>query len=296
MSTQQTSGTSPGGASTAEVARDQAAGIGKEAASAGGDVARTAKEQGSEVVAETKRQARDLAGETREQLRQQSVAQRDKAAGSLRAFSDELRKMADGGGQSGPATELAHQAADQAGTIAGYLERHEPGELVEQLRGYARRKPGTFLLGAALAGVVAGRLVKAARADSSGDSTGQAGGGSTAQGYPTEVQTSGNGRYETVEPGTEYGTAAGVGGVAYPPPPTGADPAYQQPYQDPAGAGTAYPGQPGVTAPGYGTPQEPGYGTSPEPGYATPPEPGFGTQAPADPSWRQEDPDRGWTP
>jgi hypothetical protein len=285
MSTQQTSGTSPGGSSTAEVARDQAAGVGKEAASAGGDVARTAKEQGSEVVAETKRQARDLAGETKDQLRQQSVAQRDKAAGSLRAFSDELRTMAESGGQSGPATELAHQAADRAGTVAGYLERHEPGELVEQLRGYARRKPGTFLLGAALAGVVAGRLVKAARADSSGDS----GSGPAPRGYPTEVQTTGNGvgtgapaaapypdgRYETVEPGTEYGTAAGVGGVAYPPPPTGAEPGYQQPYQDPASAGTAYPGQPGVSA-----------------GL----EPGYGTQVPPDPTWRQGDPDRGWTP
>jgi hypothetical protein len=268
MSTQQAPGAAPGDTSTAEIAREQAAGVGREAVGAGGDVARTAKEQGHEVVSETTRQARDLAGETREQLRQQSVAQRDRAAGSLRALGDELRQMADNGGQSGPATELAHQAADRVGTVAGYLEQHEPGELVEQVRAYARRRPGTFLVGAVVAGALAGRLVKAARADTSATgSTGPTTGGGTGTNgsRPTEVQTTAAESYPdgwmepgttgagTIEPGTEAGTAAGVGGVAYPPVsprpgtagyPDGDEPAFQQPYQDPAGASGGYPAEP----------------------------------------------------
>jgi hypothetical protein len=277
MPTQQTPGAAPGDTSTAEVAREQAVGVGKEAAGAGGDVARTAKEQGRDVVAEATRQTRDLAGETREQLRQQSVAQRDRAAGSLRTLGDELRQMADQGGQDGPATELAHQAADRVGSVARYLEQHEPGELVEQVRAYARRRPGTFLVGAVVAGALAGRLVKAARDDSGSDSTGSTDASGTGTSGNGQVQTTTPAPYPTgrSEPGIAVGGPAGVGDVSYPPvsPLPGevgypaAEPAYQQPYQD-AGAGAADPA-PGVVAPG---------------------------QVPTDPSWRQDEPDRGWTP
>jgi len=82
---------------------------------------------------------------------------------------------------TGPATDLAHQAADKLGDAAQWLEGRDPGSLVEEVRNLARRKPGAFLLGAAAAGVLAGRLtrgaVQASRNDS--QSSGSYNGGST---------------------------------------------------------------------------------------------------------------------
>ena len=175
METYQTAGTSPAGNGTTEVARDRAAAVGQHAASAGGDIAQTTKEQGKEVVAETSRQARDLAQEARSQLREQTVAQRDRATSGLRALGDELEQMAERGGQSGAATEIAHQAAGRAREVARFLESREPGDLVEEVRSYARRRPGPFLVGAAVAGLLAGRLVKASRGAQADTASGPAG-------------------------------------------------------------------------------------------------------------------------
>jgi hypothetical protein len=58
--------------------------------------------------------------------------------------------------------DLARQAADKAHAFAGWLDQRDPGSLLEEIRQLARRKPGTFLLGAALAGVAAGRLTRGA--------------------------------------------------------------------------------------------------------------------------------------
>src|SRR6185503_18208742 len=125
---------------------------------AAGDVMDTAKEQGREVVAETGRQARDLYERAREQVRTQANDQQRRAAGSLRRLGDELRGMSDKSGESGPATELARQASERVETVADWLETRQPGDLVAEVREYARRHPGAFLAGAALLGVLAGRL------------------------------------------------------------------------------------------------------------------------------------------
>ena len=74
--------------------------------------------------------------------------------------------MAQNGGQGGPVTELAHQAADRVHGVAGWLEEREPGDLLNEVKGYARRNPGTFLVGAAVLGVLAGRLTKGLTAGS----------------------------------------------------------------------------------------------------------------------------------
>jgi len=54
------------------------------------------------------------------------------------------------------------QASSKAGELAEWLEQRDPGTLLDEVRGLARRKPGTFLLGALAAGVVAGRLTRGA--------------------------------------------------------------------------------------------------------------------------------------
>ncbi|MEW2431295.1 hypothetical protein AB0877_25055 [Micromonospora sp. NPDC047644] len=151
--------------------RDQARQVGSEAAQAGGAVAQTAKEQGAEVGREAARQARNLYGEARSQLASQTGEQQRRAAGGLRSLADEMRSMAEQGGQAGPVSELARQAADRVHGVAGWLEERQPGDLITEVRDYARRNPGTFLVGAAVLGVLAGRLTRgiSAAGDDSGN-------------------------------------------------------------------------------------------------------------------------------
>jgi hypothetical protein len=144
-----------------------------------GQVAGTAKEQAQQVAAEATDRARDLAGEARTQVREQTDAQRERLAGTLHELGDELRSMADRSESSGVATEVAREAADRVHGLGDYVERNRPGDLLDDVRGFARRRPGMFLLGAAAAGVLAGRLTRGAKAAvSSGGQSGAAGAGS----------------------------------------------------------------------------------------------------------------------
>lgn len=179
--------------STTQAAKEQA-----------GNVASTASDQAKNVAGEAKHQAQNLMNQTQSQVREQAGAQKDKAAGGLRSLADELRSMVDGtstGPQSGMASDLARQASDKAQDLAGWLESREPGDLLEELRGLARRKPGTFLLGAAVAGVLAGRATRSAvdvkRDDNGAD------------------RTAGTGYADTnaTPPGAEWASATGSGSV-----------------------------------------------------------------------------------
>jgi hypothetical protein len=161
----------PSAQPTTQVARDEAGEVGRTAADAGRQAAGTAAEQAANVAQEAKAQVRDLVGEARGQVGHQARAGQEKATDGIRTLGRELREMADGGQQSGTASEIARQAADRADRLADWLSQREPGDLVDEVRTFARRRPGAFLLGAAVAGVVVGRLtrgaVDSARADSS---------------------------------------------------------------------------------------------------------------------------------
>jgi hypothetical protein len=162
-------GTSTGQSST-RTAKDEAADVGQSAKEATGQVASTATEQAKDVALETKRQAKDLIGQAGTQVTEQAGAQKDKAVGGLRSIADELRSMAEGNGaQSGMTADLARQAAEKAQELAGWLDQRDPGSLLDEIRQLARRKPGSFLIGAALAGVAAGRLTRGAVAGSQSD-------------------------------------------------------------------------------------------------------------------------------
>jgi hypothetical protein len=148
---------------TTATAQDQAAQVGQTAKDKTFEVASTAADQAKNVAEETRTQARNVLNDTQAQVRDQAVIQKDKASGGLRDLSDELRALADGSGsQQGVVTDLARQASQKAQDLAGWLESRQPGDLVEEVRTMARNKPGTFLLGAAVAGVLAGRLTRGA--------------------------------------------------------------------------------------------------------------------------------------
>jgi hypothetical protein len=209
--------------STTDVAKDEALNVKDTAVQAGGQVAATATDQAKEVVQETQRQAKDLLDQGRSQVREQAITQQQKAGQSLTSLAQELRGLADGtsSGAPGPARDLLQQASGMVDDFAHKLQTRDPGELLDEVRSFARRKPGMFLLGAAAAGVLAGRLtsgVKAAHSDS---------GPSGTSGYRAQSNY--------VDPTPSYadttstytGTGAGystAGSAPLPPPPYGTVP------------------------------------------------------------------------
>lgn len=186
--TQQIGGYPPSpapGPPTTQVARDEATDVGRTAADAGRQVAGTAAEQAGQVAQEVGAQARDLLGEARGQVQDQARTGQQKAAEGVRAIGRELREMADGGERSGTVSEVARQAANRAENFAGWLGEREPADLLDEVRSLARRRPGAFLLGMAVAGVVVGRLTRGAVDSARADSTPQRAFGAPEYGGPT---------------------------------------------------------------------------------------------------------------
>ena len=194
--------------STAKDQAQQAAGT---AADEGKHVAGVARDEAQKVASEAKSQVSNLVSEATSQVEDQSRTQRDRIVETLRTFGDDLEKMAsqsDGGMAAG----LAREAASRARSLSSQLDGREPRALLDDARSFARRKPGTFLLGALAAGVVAGRLTRGAKDGTS--SEGQV----TAS--PTESE-----RTDLVGNGTAAGTPLAGTGVPVSDPvyPTGAD-------------------------------------------------------------------------
>ena len=144
--------------STSDRAKEQTTRVAKGAAQTGQQVAHTATDQGRQVMTEAGRQARGMFGQARSELQGQAADQQKRAAQGLHAIGDQLRTMAEQAGQQDTARDLVQQASDRAHQVAGWLEQREPGQVVDEVRGVARRHPGAFLAGAAVAGVLAGRL------------------------------------------------------------------------------------------------------------------------------------------
>jgi hypothetical protein len=151
--------------STADVAKDQAASVAGGAADAAKNVAGVAKEQAAQVATEARQQVRNLVGQARSELTDQAQVQQDRAAKGLHSLADQLRSMAAGSSQPGVATDLAHEAADKARQFAGFLENRDPGSVLDEVRSFARQRPGVFLALSLGAGIVAGRLARGLAAD-----------------------------------------------------------------------------------------------------------------------------------
>ena len=100
--------------------------------------------------------------EATSQVEDQSRTQRDRIVETLRTFGDDLDKMATQS-DGGMAADLAREGASRARELSSQLDGREPRDLLDDVRSFARRKPGTFLLGALAAGVVAGRLTRGAK-------------------------------------------------------------------------------------------------------------------------------------
>jgi hypothetical protein len=259
------------------VAKEQAGQVGQTAAQAGGQVAQTTKEQATNVVGEAKQQGRDLVWEARTQVGEQAGMQKARAVGGLRSLGDELQQMAGQGGQSGIAAEVARQAATRAHGLADHLDRHEPSDLLDQVRTYARRRPVVFLAGAAVLGVLAGRLTRNLASDGSGPAPLPAS-------PTTEPTYSGGFRPAEYEPAAGWQT-----GASRQPVPESGAPAYQAGYGAPDyRAAPGYQPEPGYQPDYRSTPGAEATGFAPTPGAPIAPENYEPAADPSrdDPGWR----------
>ncbi|MFK0170559.1 hypothetical protein ACIQU5_17285 [Streptomyces sp. NPDC090306] len=169
------------------------------------DVARTAKDQAASTAHEATTQARDMAGQLREQLQNQSRAQAKQLAANVRRLADELHDMSENGKPDSTTTTVVRQLADGGRQAAAHLENRGPEGIVEDLRGFARRKPGLFLVGAAVAGFAAARVGKAVSAAGSPSGAGShpnAGPSPTGGGSDAVPATTGGARASEVPPST----------------------------------------------------------------------------------------------
>lgn len=148
-------------------AREQAKQTAGTAAEAGKHVGGVAKQEARQVATEARQQARNLLGEAKTQVEDQSRTQRDRLVSNLRTFTDDLEQMA-AQTDSGMANQLVQQVASTARSVTDKLDQREPSEMLDEVRRFARRRPGAFLLGAFAAGVVAGRVARGAK-DASSD-------------------------------------------------------------------------------------------------------------------------------
>ena len=181
---EQTSGTS---------ARERAAEVKDTSVAAGQHVAGVTKEELHKVASESRRQAKDLYRQTQSELADQAAAQQKRVASGLRTLGDEFGSMAESSENQGVASDLAHQAATRVSGVADWLDQRDPGGLLDEVKGFARRRPGTFIAIAAVAGVLAGRLTRSVIAENkessdagapSGTSTRTGAGTPLSAGYP----------------------------------------------------------------------------------------------------------------
>lgn len=93
------------------------------------------------------------------EVRDQARTQQRRAADGMRTFGDDLHEMTANAHDS-LASQLVGEVAQRASAAAGWLEQREPADLLDEVKSFARRRPGTFIAIAGVAGLLVGRLAR----------------------------------------------------------------------------------------------------------------------------------------
>ncbi|MFE9398317.1 hypothetical protein [Streptomyces flavidovirens] len=159
-----------------QTAKEEASVTAGQARQAAGEVAGSVTQQAKAVTDEARQQAGTAVRDLRGRVNDEVQGQAERAVGTLRKWADDLDGMAQNAPSDSPVRSLAATAADGGHRAADYLDRNGLDGVMDDVRGFARRRPGVFLGGAALAGLAVGRLAKAGKAQSGGDGGPTAGG------------------------------------------------------------------------------------------------------------------------
>jgi hypothetical protein len=126
------------------------------------EVGSSISDQTRNVAQDAREHARQMAHESRESLRSEASNQAARLATTMRDIGGQLRSMAQSQSGGGMAVDVSRQLSDAANRAADKLETGGVDEVLADVKRFARRRPGLFLVGAVGAGFAAGRLLKAA--------------------------------------------------------------------------------------------------------------------------------------
>jgi hypothetical protein len=148
----------------AETTKSEAGALKQEAAGSGQRVKETAKEQAVAVKEEATVQAQNLFGQLKSDLGDQVRPQQDRIASAVRSVSDEVSALSRGEKpETDFVTGLLGSVSGRVETLASSLENKDAKDLLEDVRRFAARRPGTFLAVAAGIGLLAGRATRGAK-------------------------------------------------------------------------------------------------------------------------------------
>lgn len=133
------------------------------------EVGATAKEQADRVRGEVVEQGRTVVAEGRSQIEAQAHDQTRQLADTLARLGDEARALSQGRPEDAATlmpylsntADAVYDAADRLYSLAADIDDRGMGGMLEDVQEFARRRPGAFLMGAAVAGFGLGRAIRA---------------------------------------------------------------------------------------------------------------------------------------
>ncbi len=154
-----TSRSGSAGRDTTDVASGQTSQVAGTASDEASRLAGEAGDRTHDVADDARQHVRGIADVAVSQVRDRADEQVTRAGGGLRQASDQARALAEGRtDDAGPLSDYAASAASALGDWADRLEQGSVTDLLGDVTDFARRKPGQFLAGAFVAGIVAGRI------------------------------------------------------------------------------------------------------------------------------------------
>ena len=127
---------------------------------AGKAVADTAKDEGRAVVDTAKQETARFVSDARAELHKQGDEQTRRLAERMRDIGGQLEGAQRGEAPSGAVATVLSEAADRANRLAARLDQDGIDAVTSDVKAFARRRPGVFLLGAFGLGIVAGRTLR----------------------------------------------------------------------------------------------------------------------------------------
>jgi hypothetical protein len=122
------------------------------------DVGTSTREAVSEVAEDVKTHTLHVIDDAKTQVRSQAETQTHRASEFTRDLAHELQSMAEHG-DSGYLTSLARDGASRLERFSSHLDERGLEGALDDVRRFARRRPGLFLAGCFGAGVVLGRII-----------------------------------------------------------------------------------------------------------------------------------------
>jgi len=174
-----------------------------------GAVADKMKEETKSVAQQAQQQASTAVHQVRRDVASRANEEAGKFAQTLHDTSRQLHSMASASEDQGIASTLVREGSNATEKLANRLDEGGIEAVMADVRSWARRQPGAFLLGGLTAGFIAGRLVRNMSSDND-DTSSNFGNGyrqlpaSTDLGGPLDP---GVGLSERLDPGVGIGGA-----------------------------------------------------------------------------------------